>query len=194
MRFDLRNAGPARTYSILGMSKLVAKILFFPLAALALGAAYQPVHPKECGLCAPHRRLTRTASNASDRRKAQPKISSGEWLLVDARCKEQFNAQHIPGEASLPSAAYEEMLHFFAEEHGREKAIVIYCGSEDWEMGTELAMRLRELPIDSGCVDLRRSAFRARGTDHARRRDIAQRCAARADRSARGADQKKPAA
>jgi hypothetical protein len=38
------------------------------------------------------------------------------------------------------------------------------------------------------------SASRARGTDHARRRDIAQRCAARANHSARGADQKKPAA
>jgi rhodanese-related sulfurtransferase len=36
------------------------------------------------------------------------------------------------------------MLLFFAEEHGREKAVVIYCGSEDCEMSTELAMRLRD--------------------------------------------------
>jgi rhodanese-related sulfurtransferase len=82
----------------------------------------------------------------------QPKISSGEWLLVDARDEDQFTAEHIPGALSLPAASYEEMLLFFAEEHGREKPVVIYCGTEDCEMSAELAMRLRD---EAGWTDIR---------------------------------------
>ena len=134
------------------MSKLVAKILFFPLAALALGAAYQAVHPE--GLWA-----LRSAQEAHEDgfervtwTEAQPKVSSGEWLLVDARDEDQFAAEHILGAVSLPAASYEEMLLFFAEEHGREKPVVIYCGTEDCEVSAELAMRLRD---EAGLKEIR---------------------------------------
>jgi len=137
---------------ISGMSKLVAKILFFPLAALALGAAYQSVHPEGLWTLRSAQEAHEDGFERVTWTEAQPRVSSGEWLLVDARDEEQFNAQHIPGAASLPSAAYEEMLLFFAEEHGREKAVVVYCGSEDCEMSTELAMRLRD---EAGFTDIR---------------------------------------
>jgi rhodanese-related sulfurtransferase len=126
------------------MVPLNARILFFPLASLALGVAYQAVHPD--GLW-----TLRTAQKAYDDgfgrvtwTEAQTKIASGEWLLVDARDEDQFAAEHIPGAVSLPAASYEEMLLFFAEEHGREKPVVIYCGTEDCEMSAELAIRLRD--------------------------------------------------
>ena len=134
------------------MVPLIARILFFPLASLALGAAYQAVHPE--GLW-----TLRTGQKAYDDgfervtwTDVQPKVSSGEWLLVDARDEDQFAAEHILGAVSLPAASYEEMLLFFAEEHGREKPVVIYCGTEDCEMSSELAIRLRD---EAGLKEIR---------------------------------------
>lgn len=126
------------------MSKLVAKILFFPLAALALGAAYQVVHPEGLWTLRSAQEAHEDGFKRVTWTEVQPKTSSGEWLLVDARDEDQFAAEHIPGAVSLPAASYEEMLLFFAEEHGREKPVVIYCGTEDCAMSAELAMRLRD--------------------------------------------------
>lgn len=126
------------------MSKLVAKILFFPLAALALGGAYQSVHPEGLWTL---RAAQATHDDGFPRvswEEAAPRVVSGEWLLVDARDEDQFAAEHIPGAVALPAAAYEDMLLFFAEEHGRETPVVVYCGTEDCEMSAELAVRLRK--------------------------------------------------
>ena len=90
---------------ISGMSKLVAKILLFSLAPLALGAAYQAVHPEGLWTLRFAQEAHADGFGRVTWTEAQPKVSSGEWLLVDARDEEQFNAQHIPGAASLPSAA-----------------------------------------------------------------------------------------
>jgi len=81
-----------------------------------------------------------------------PRAQAGEWLLVDARDEEQFHAQHIPGAVSLPSHAYPEMLEFFADDHGTAKTVVIYCGTEDCDLSTELARRLRD---EVGFADIR---------------------------------------
>ena len=134
------------------MARLIAKILFFPLAALALGAAYQAVHPEGLWTLQAARKAYDDGFERVTWTEAQPKISSGEWLLVDARDEEQFTAEHIPGAVSLPAASYEDMLLFFAEEHGRDKPVVIYCGTEDCEMSAELAMRLRD---EAGFTDIR---------------------------------------
>ena len=134
------------------MAGLIAKILFFPVASLALGAAYQAAHPE--GLwtlrAAPKEYADGFARVTWE--EAKPEIASREWLLVDARDEDQFGAEHIPGAVSLPAASYEEMLFFFAEEHGREKTVVVYCGTEDCEMSAELAMRLRD---EAGLTDIR---------------------------------------
>jgi rhodanese-related sulfurtransferase len=134
------------------MIKLAAKILFFPLAALALGAAYQTVHPE--GLWS----LRATQQSHEDGfarvtwKETESRVAAGEWILVDARDEDQFNARHIPGALSLPAAAYEEMLLFFAEEHGRDRTVVVYCGTADCEMSAELAARLRD---EAGFGDIR---------------------------------------
>ena len=134
------------------MAALIAKILFFPLAALALGAAYQTVHPEGLWTLRAAQKEYEDGFERVAWTEAQPKVSSGEWLLIDARDEDQFAAEHIPGAVSLPVASYEELLLFFAEEHGREKPVVIYCGTEDCEMSSELAMRLRD---EAGFSDIR---------------------------------------
>lgn len=83
---------------------------------------------------------------------AQPHMASGEWVLVDARDEEQFDAQHIPGAVSLPANSYPEMLTFFAEDHGTNKTVVVYCGTQSCDLSVELAARLRD---ELGCRDVR---------------------------------------
>jgi rhodanese-related sulfurtransferase len=134
------------------MAKIVAKILVFPFAALVLGAAYQTVHPEGLWTLRAGQEAHQDGFARVTWTEVQPKISSGEWLLVDARDEDQFAAEHIPGAVSLPAASYEEMLLFFAEEHGREKPVVIYCGTEDCEVSAELAMRLRD---EAGLKEIR---------------------------------------
>ncbi len=118
------------------------RIAFFPLAALLLGLGWQVVHPEgvwRTGLGAKEDdgfpRVTWT--------EAAPRVEAGEWLLIDARGEELYEAGHIPGAVSLPSFAYPEFLTFFAEEHGGDKTAVVYCGSEDCDLSYELADRLR---------------------------------------------------
>jgi rhodanese-related sulfurtransferase len=129
-----------------------AKIFSFPVAALLLGAVWQAWHP--------HGLWSLRASDAATEdgfprvtwAEAGPPMAAGEWLLVDARDEEQFAAQHIPGAISLPAHAYPELLAFFAEDHGTDRPIVIYCGTEDCDLSIELALRLRD---EAGCADVR---------------------------------------
>ena len=127
------------------MSKMVIQILAYPLAALALAGLWT-LRPagEEAPETGEFSRVTRA--------EAQPPVAAGEWLLVDARDEEYFNAQHIPGAISLPAHAYPELLEFFAEDHGTEKTTVIYCGTEDCDVSTELATRLRD---ETGLKDIR---------------------------------------
>ncbi len=126
------------------------QIAAFPLAALALGLTTLVFFPEgfsfgdnqEADEDFPRVHLTQTA----------PRIQSGEWLLVDARDEDQFAASHIPGAVSLPANSYPEMLEFFAEENGKTKTVVIYCGTEDCDLSVELALRLRD---EIGFTDIR---------------------------------------
>lgn len=82
----------------------------------------------------------------------EPNLTNSSWVLVDAREEEHFHTQHIPGAVSLPSHAYPELLEFFAEDHGTDKTVVIYCGTADCDLSTELARRLRD---EAGLTDVR---------------------------------------
>lgn len=82
----------------------------------------------------------------------EPNLTNSSWVLVDAREEELFHAQHIPGAVSLPSYAYPELLEFFAEDHGTNQTVVIYCGTADCDLSTELARRLRD---EAGLTDVR---------------------------------------
>lgn len=120
------------------------RMLLLPVLALALGLCWQLWHPN--GLIG-----KKNAPKTSDGfqriswEAAQSRVTSGEWLLIDARPEDQFEALHIPGAVSLPSHSYPEALLFFLEEHGKERPALVYCSSTDCDSSVELAKRLREL-------------------------------------------------
>lgn len=127
------------------------QISAFPLAALVLGLLSMSFLPEGFSVGS-----NETDSESEFARvtweEVAPRIRSGEWLLVDAREEGQFEAQHIPGAISLPSHAYPEMLEFFAEDNGKTRTVVIYCGTEDCDLSTELGRRLRD---ETGFTDIR---------------------------------------
>lgn len=126
------------------------KVLAFPLAALALGLITKAAFPEGFGFIEEPEEAAEFARVALA--EAAPRVLAGEWLLVDAREEEQFAAQHIPGALSLPANSYPEMLEFFAEEHGTAQTVVVYCGTEDCDLSSELAARLRD---EAGYKDIR---------------------------------------
>ena len=127
------------------MLQTTLRALSYPLAALTLAALWtlRPVGG-QARADAGFPRVTWSET--------EPRAAAGEWLLVDARAEELYAARHIPGAISLPAHAYPEMLQFFAEDHGTEKTVVVYCGTEDCEVSTELAIRLRD---EAGLSDVR---------------------------------------
>lgn len=134
------------------MKRCLLRVLFFPAAALVLGFAWQAVHPE--GIWKETAGAVASGDDFPRVRwaEAAERVGAGEWLLVDARPEEQFNAAHIPGALSLPADAYPEFVAFFADEHGTDKTVVIYCGTEDCDYSVELAQRLR---AEAGLRDVR---------------------------------------
>lgn len=132
------------------MKSTLAKIAAFPLAALAFGLATMFFFPEGFSLGDDQEAESEFPRVAW--REAAAHTAAGDWLLVDARDEDQFRAEHIPGAVSLPANSYPEMLEFFAEEHGKAKIVVVYCGSEDCDLSTELALRLRD---ELGLTDVR---------------------------------------
>lgn len=124
------------------------RLLLLPGLAVLLGFFWQLLYPH--GLAGKKNPADDGFPRVSWEQSA-PQVSAGQWLLLDARPEEQFEALHIPGAISLPSHSYPEALMFFLEEHGKTKTTVIYCSSTDCDTSVELATRLKEL----GCSDLR---------------------------------------
>jgi len=127
------------------MTQTLIKVLAFPIATLALAALWT-LRPSESDFSKDPAFLRVTWSET------EPQVATGAWLLVDAREEEYFAAQHIPGAISLPAYAYPEILQFFVEDYGKEKTVVVYCGTEDCDVSTELAIRLRD---EAGLSDVR---------------------------------------
>jgi rhodanese-related sulfurtransferase len=126
------------------------QIVAFPLAALVLGFATDTLFPD--GFTPDEQPDAESEFARITWKETEPRVQAGEWLLVDAREEEHYAARHIPGAVSLPVNAYPEMLEFFADEHGTTTTVVVYCGTEDCDMSTELAMRLRD---EAGFGDIR---------------------------------------
>ena len=122
----------------------LAKVIAYPLAALALAALWSFRPAEEMSHDDNLPRVTWI--------EAQPRVVAGEWLLVDAREEVEFATRHIPGAISLPAHAYPELLQFFTEDHGTEKTVVVYCDSEDGQIASQLAARLLE---EAGLPDVR---------------------------------------
>lgn len=126
------------------------RIIAFPLAAFSLGLATDALFPD--GLAPAAEPESESGFARVAWKEAEPRVRSGQWLLVDAREEEHYAARHIPGAVSLPVNAYPEMLEFFADEHGTAKTVVVYCGTEDCDTSAELAARLRN---EAGFGDIR---------------------------------------
>jgi rhodanese-related sulfurtransferase len=126
------------------------RIVIFPLAALVLGFAQKAFHRD--GMQAAGGELAAAEFPRVTWNEAGPRITAGEWLLVDARDEAYYQARHIPRALSLPANSYPEMLAFFVEDYGTEKTVVIYCGTEDCDLSTELAARLRD---EAGYLNIR---------------------------------------
>jgi len=65
-------------------------------------------------------------------------------LWVDARPREQFDADHIPGALLLNSYEWEELLDPFLDHWKAGLTVIVYCGGENCDLSKEVAKRLRE--------------------------------------------------
>lgn len=82
----------------------------------------------------------------------KPLLESGRIVLVDARARTAFEAEHIPGAVSLPANAPPEEFVAFAMKYSQSTPIVVYCGGLDCDLSEQLAQKLRN---DLGFVDVR---------------------------------------
>jgi rhodanese-related sulfurtransferase len=82
----------------------------------------------------------------------KPLLEAGAIVLVDARAKTAFEAEHIPGAVSLPANASPEEFLAFAMKYPQSTAIVVYCGGADCDLSHQLAEKLR---TDLGYTNVR---------------------------------------
>jgi len=87
-----------------------------------------------------------------DWEEAEPRVASGEWVLVDARSESKFANGHLPGAYSLPAEAPAEYLRFAVAEWPPDGVVVSYCGSPACGLAAELANRLQN---EAGVRDVR---------------------------------------
>lgn len=83
-------------------------------------------------------------------------IERGEFLLLDARPKEEFLAGHVEGAWSVPVANWEAYL----DKLPREQRIVAYCRGPFCAFADELVKRLRTQGFQAHRVDLGIADFR----------------------------------
>ena len=58
---------------------------------------------------------------------ARKLYDSGEYIFVDARSPEDYEAGHIQGAVSLPVGRFEEEIEAFLERYPLEASIITYC-------------------------------------------------------------------
>ena len=69
---------------------------------------------------------------------------SGKYLFVDARSREDYEAGHIPGAASLPVGEFDDYIAAFQERYPRDASIITYCSGRTCEDSHHLAEYLLE--------------------------------------------------
>lgn len=117
------------------------RLLLLPGLALLLGVLWQLWHPE--GLIGKKNR-----PQDGFQRVRWEEARAGQFLLIDARSQEEFEARHIPGALSLPSNSFAEALEFFVEEHGKTKPVLVYCNSTGDDSSLELAQRLKVFGVN----------------------------------------------
>lgn len=122
--------------------------------SLAVVATAMPASPES----SPAISGTNTVASAPNPRgglrwvEVKPLLEAGRIVLVDARAKTAFEAEHIPGAVSLPANAPPEEFVAFAIKYPQTTPIVVYCGGTDCDLSHQLAEKLR---ADMGYSDVR---------------------------------------
>ena len=83
---------------------------------------------------------------------ARQLFDSGEYVFVDARSPEDFEAGHIPGAVSLPVGQSEERVAAFLERYPPEASIITYCSGRTCQDSHHLAEFLLEFGYDNVTV------------------------------------------
>ena len=83
---------------------------------------------------------------------ARQLFDSGEYVFVDARSPEDFEAGHIPGAVSLPVGQSEEKVAAFLERYPPEASIITYCSGRTCQDSHHLAEFLLEFGYDNVTV------------------------------------------
>ena len=83
---------------------------------------------------------------------ARQLFDSGEYVFVDARSPEDYEAGHIPGAVSLPVGQSEERLAAFLERYPPEASIITYCSGRTCQDSHHLAEFLLEFGYDNVTV------------------------------------------
>ena len=83
---------------------------------------------------------------------ARQLFDSGEYVFVDARSPEDYEAGHIPGAVSLPVGQSEERLAAFLERYPPKASIITYCSGRTCQDSHYLAEFLLEFGYDNVTV------------------------------------------
>ena len=83
---------------------------------------------------------------------ARQLFDSGEYVFVDARSPEDYEAGHIPGAVSLPVGQSEDRVAAFLERYPPEASIITYCSGRTFQDSHHLAEFLLEFGYDNVTV------------------------------------------
>ena len=83
---------------------------------------------------------------------ARQLFDSGEYVFVDARSSEDYEAGHIPGAVSLPVGQSEDRVAAFLERYPPEASIITYCSGRTCQDSHHLAEFLLEFGYDNVTV------------------------------------------
>ena len=83
---------------------------------------------------------------------ARKLYDSGEYIFVDARSPEDYEAGHIKGAVSLPVGRFEEEIEAFLERYPPEASIITYCSGRTCLDSHHLAEFLLDFGYDKVTV------------------------------------------
>ena len=81
--------------------------------------------------------------------RARKLFDTGEFIFVDARSVEDYQAGHIKGAVSLPVGQVEEKLSGFLESYPPETSIITYCSGRTCRDSHNLAEILMEMGYEN---------------------------------------------
>jgi rhodanese-related sulfurtransferase len=144
---------PAITHMRSGMNSrhlpILQSWLLVGLCALVLGTAAQFLGPRRISWVEDHSRRVEWRALQSgveivDVPRARDIVEAGEFLVFDARKKEDFDAGHLPGALSFPFESRLEIYKDLAALLSPDQPVMVYCSGRDCEDALLLGDFLRE--------------------------------------------------